>query len=410
MSPGCLHQACSSWWEPGPSWRCPHELRDRHVDSGLASSRSSNWLSYGCQHEPPYPAPSLTLRSAPPAAAPAEDVTPPFDAATVQAALRAEKPEVFEALEQARAAAAAEAAARPPPPAVAGASREELEVTFLGTGAAIPSKYRNVTSIFVNLFDRGCLLMDAGGRVGQAGGVSGQGRGGVGRPEGGLWYGWGCSCFWGCPAVLQRSLWSDCWGRGMATRWLWRSKSFRPLPHPPALPAACRAPRRRGHLQPAAAALWPRRCRRVHQAAGVHLDFSHPRRPPRGAAHPAGGAHAPAGPRLPAAAGAGAAAAAALPAGGAGRRAAKCTVPWESFSMLYSAALQRWACLCMQRSAALLAPETLCHFSAPCPAPPEPVPQPSIPPLPPLAGLRAAGADALHLPRGGGLGGAPVRC
>ena len=45
---------------------------------------------------------------------------------------------------------------------MASGRRDELEVTFLGTGAAIPSKYRNVTGIHVNLFSRGGLLMDCG--------------------------------------------------------------------------------------------------------------------------------------------------------------------------------------------------------------------------------------------------------
>ena len=34
------------------------------------------------------------------------------------------------------------------------AGREELEVLFLGTGAALPSKYRNVTATYLNMFDK----------------------------------------------------------------------------------------------------------------------------------------------------------------------------------------------------------------------------------------------------------------
>jgi ribonuclease Z len=46
--------------------------------------------------------------------------------------------------------------------------RENLEVTFLGTGAAVPSKYRNVTGIYLDRFSRGGLLLDAGeGTYGQ---------------------------------------------------------------------------------------------------------------------------------------------------------------------------------------------------------------------------------------------------
>jgi ribonuclease Z len=44
----------------------------------------------------------------------------------------------------------------------------ELEISFLGTGAAMPSKYRNVSGIFINLFDRGGLILDCGeGTLGQ---------------------------------------------------------------------------------------------------------------------------------------------------------------------------------------------------------------------------------------------------
>ena len=42
------------------------------------------------------------------------------------------------------------------------AGREEMEVVFLGTGAAIPSKYRNVTGIHLNRFGLGSLLLDCG--------------------------------------------------------------------------------------------------------------------------------------------------------------------------------------------------------------------------------------------------------
>lgn len=37
-----------------------------------------------------------------------------------------------------------------------------LQVVFLGTGAAIPAKYRNVTGIYVHLFARGGLMLDCG--------------------------------------------------------------------------------------------------------------------------------------------------------------------------------------------------------------------------------------------------------
>lgn len=44
----------------------------------------------------------------------------------------------------------------------------ELEITFLGTGAAMPSKYRNVTGIYLDFFEKGSLLLDCGeGSYGQ---------------------------------------------------------------------------------------------------------------------------------------------------------------------------------------------------------------------------------------------------
>ncbi|KAM0836185.1 hypothetical protein ACQ4PT_062469 [Festuca glaucescens] len=48
------------------------------------------------------------------------------------------------------------------------ATREDLEITFLGTGSSQPSKYRNVSSIYVNLFAQGGMLLDCGeGTLGQ---------------------------------------------------------------------------------------------------------------------------------------------------------------------------------------------------------------------------------------------------
>ncbi|XP_014499505.1 tRNase Z TRZ3, mitochondrial [Vigna radiata var. radiata] len=46
--------------------------------------------------------------------------------------------------------------------------RDDLEIVLLGTGSSQPSKYRNVSSIYINLFSRGGLLMDCGeGTLGQ---------------------------------------------------------------------------------------------------------------------------------------------------------------------------------------------------------------------------------------------------
>lgn len=109
---------------------------------------------------PAYPTPlppSLTL---PTSFSCAAEVPEPVNVAAVQAELRAEKPDVVAAIEAAQAGQAE--GSEDAPAGVAAGRREEVEVTFLGTGAAVPSKYRNVTGIHVNLFDRGGLLMDCG--------------------------------------------------------------------------------------------------------------------------------------------------------------------------------------------------------------------------------------------------------
>ncbi|PON31832.1 Metallo-beta-lactamase [Parasponia andersonii] len=46
--------------------------------------------------------------------------------------------------------------------------RDDLEIVLLGTGSSQPSKYRNVSSIYINLFSKGGLLFDCGeGTLGQ---------------------------------------------------------------------------------------------------------------------------------------------------------------------------------------------------------------------------------------------------
>lgn len=46
--------------------------------------------------------------------------------------------------------------------------RDDLEIVLLGTGSSQPSKYRNVTSIYINLFSKGSMLLDCGeGTLGQ---------------------------------------------------------------------------------------------------------------------------------------------------------------------------------------------------------------------------------------------------
>lgn len=46
--------------------------------------------------------------------------------------------------------------------------RDDLEIVLLGTGSSQPSKYRNVSSIHINLFSKGGILLDCGeGTLGQ---------------------------------------------------------------------------------------------------------------------------------------------------------------------------------------------------------------------------------------------------
>lgn len=46
--------------------------------------------------------------------------------------------------------------------------RDDMEIVILGTGSSQPSKYRNVSAIYIDLFSRGSLLLDCGeGTLGQ---------------------------------------------------------------------------------------------------------------------------------------------------------------------------------------------------------------------------------------------------
>ncbi|CAL1400324.1 unnamed protein product [Linum trigynum] len=46
--------------------------------------------------------------------------------------------------------------------------RDDLEIVLLGTGSSQPSKYRNVSSVYINLFSKGSLMLDCGeGTLGQ---------------------------------------------------------------------------------------------------------------------------------------------------------------------------------------------------------------------------------------------------
>ncbi|XP_059285910.1 tRNAse Z TRZ4, mitochondrial-like [Lycium ferocissimum] len=54
------------------------------------------------------------------------------------------------------------------PSCLEGITREDMEIVLLGTGSSQPSKYRNVSSIFINLFSKGSILFDCGeGTLGQ---------------------------------------------------------------------------------------------------------------------------------------------------------------------------------------------------------------------------------------------------
>lgn len=54
------------------------------------------------------------------------------------------------------------------PPCLDNITREDMEIVLLGTGSSQPSKYRNVSSIFIDLFDKGSVLLDCGeGTFGQ---------------------------------------------------------------------------------------------------------------------------------------------------------------------------------------------------------------------------------------------------
>ncbi|KAF5739168.1 zinc phosphodiesterase ELAC protein 2 [Tripterygium wilfordii] len=54
------------------------------------------------------------------------------------------------------------------PPCLENIRRDDLEIVLLGTGSSQPSKYRNVSSVYINLFSKGSLLLDCGeGTLGQ---------------------------------------------------------------------------------------------------------------------------------------------------------------------------------------------------------------------------------------------------
>lgn len=92
-----------------------------------------------------------------------------LDIAAVHAELKENRLEALEAAAKALAAEVPKEGPGAPPVAVLSASPDDLALTFLGTGAAMPSKYRNVTGLLLDLPSRGAaMLMDCGeGSLGQ---------------------------------------------------------------------------------------------------------------------------------------------------------------------------------------------------------------------------------------------------
>lgn len=94
-------------------------------------------------------------------------VTEPFNRSQVQAELKETRSDILAAAEAFTAPLKADEVAAVPK-AITEAGRDTMEVVFLGTGAAIPAKYRNVTGIYVHLFVRGGMMLDCGeGSFGQ---------------------------------------------------------------------------------------------------------------------------------------------------------------------------------------------------------------------------------------------------
>lgn len=150
------------------------------------------------------------------------------------------------------------------PACVAGAGREELEVVFLGTGASIPSKYRNVTGIYLHRFAEArpvCQMADIANIWAHGTGLLGRtcaGCLGVARPHAteAVEHAWESRQI---VKVVVAGAEEGAWGAGRPAAGL-----------------------RGGHVRAAGAAL-----RRGHgRGAGrpaPDLDQPHPRRPPCGA-------------------------------------------------------------------------------------------------------------------------------
>jgi ribonuclease Z len=83
---------------------------------------------------------------------------------SLQAEVRQNHPKVMEMLQEyaAAKAAVAQQQQQQPDPQVQGIDRQTCALTPLGTVSACPSNFRNVSSYYLDLFDKGGLLMDCG--------------------------------------------------------------------------------------------------------------------------------------------------------------------------------------------------------------------------------------------------------
>jgi ribonuclease Z len=82
----------------------------------------------------------------------------------LQAEVRDNHPKVMQLLQDyaAAKAAAQQQQEQQPVPQLKGIDRQNVALTPLGTCSACPSNHRNVSSYYLDLFDKGGLLMDCG--------------------------------------------------------------------------------------------------------------------------------------------------------------------------------------------------------------------------------------------------------
>lgn len=86
-----------------------------------------------------------------------------IDFSGVQTTLYSEKPEVMAISKKSKEFQVPSEGQSVPPPVVTSPIASDIRITFLGTGAAIPSKYRNVTGILLQLQHKNAsILMDCG--------------------------------------------------------------------------------------------------------------------------------------------------------------------------------------------------------------------------------------------------------